>query len=308
MSASLARHAAASTCGPRCGRPPPGTCCVLVAIGLHVVRRLQSVLDAVGHRRRCCTTPPASWCWGIRRASRCSLQPTMIVAPSRPSRAAGLSSARSAPPFSGRRARVEAKSPTGNSYTVVALILPVSHPLPALCSSLFPRHPTLARELNCHLPGLRVFKSPTGGSMLSRFSAVTVAVLVVAGSTACATKNLRENEVKGVNDKVDSLGQSVEETQERTRQERRRDRRRRSEGAGGAELGGLGAPGRERRPTRKPRRRARAPTKSASKADDLDKASQAPRLHRRAQRRRRSVQVRQGACCPMKRKPSSTSW
>ena len=54
--------------------------------------------------------------------------------------------------------------------------------------------------------------------MLNRLSAVTVAVLVVAGSTACATKTFVRNGVKGVNDKVDSLGQSVEATQERTRQ------------------------------------------------------------------------------------------
>jgi peptidoglycan-associated lipoprotein len=53
--------------------------------------------------------------------------------------------------------------------------------------------------------------------MLSRLSAVTVAVLVVAGSTACATKGFVRTGIKGVNDKVDSLGQSVEATQERTR-------------------------------------------------------------------------------------------
>ena len=53
--------------------------------------------------------------------------------------------------------------------------------------------------------------------MLSRFSAVTVAVLVVAGSTACATKGFVRTGIKGVNDKVDSVGRSVEETQERTR-------------------------------------------------------------------------------------------
>ena len=54
--------------------------------------------------------------------------------------------------------------------------------------------------------------------MLSRLSAVTVAVLVVAGSTACATKGFVRSGVKGVNDKVDTLGQTVEATQERTRQ------------------------------------------------------------------------------------------
>ena len=54
--------------------------------------------------------------------------------------------------------------------------------------------------------------------MLNRRSALTVAVfVVVAGSTACATKTFVRNGVKGVNDKVDSVGRSVEETQERTR-------------------------------------------------------------------------------------------
>jgi outer membrane protein OmpA-like peptidoglycan-associated protein len=53
--------------------------------------------------------------------------------------------------------------------------------------------------------------------MLSKVSAVAVAVLVVAGSTACATKGFVRTGVKGVNDKVDTLGQTVEATQERTR-------------------------------------------------------------------------------------------
>jgi len=53
--------------------------------------------------------------------------------------------------------------------------------------------------------------------MLSKVSAVTFAVLVVAGSTACATKGYVKTNVKGVNDKLDTLGQTVEQTQERTR-------------------------------------------------------------------------------------------
>jgi len=52
---------------------------------------------------------------------------------------------------------------------------------------------------------------------MNRVSAVTVAVLVVAGSTGCATKGFVRSGVKGVNDKVNALGQTVEETQERTR-------------------------------------------------------------------------------------------
>ena len=52
--------------------------------------------------------------------------------------------------------------------------------------------------------------------MVSKFSAVAVAVLL-AGSAACATKTFVRNNVKDVNDKVDSIGRSVEETQQRTR-------------------------------------------------------------------------------------------
>jgi outer membrane protein OmpA-like peptidoglycan-associated protein len=44
-----------------------------------------------------------------------------------------------------------------------------------------------------------------------------VAVLVVAGATACATKNFVRSNVKDVNDKADAAGKSIEETQERTR-------------------------------------------------------------------------------------------
>ena len=48
--------------------------------------------------------------------------------------------------------------------------------------------------------------------------AVPIAVLVLGGSSACATKKFVRTNVGEVNDKVDSLGRSVEETQERTRQ------------------------------------------------------------------------------------------
>jgi outer membrane protein OmpA-like peptidoglycan-associated protein len=48
--------------------------------------------------------------------------------------------------------------------------------------------------------------------------AVPIAVLAVGSSTACATKKFVRTSVGEVNDKVDSLGRSVEETQERTRQ------------------------------------------------------------------------------------------
>jgi outer membrane protein OmpA-like peptidoglycan-associated protein len=47
---------------------------------------------------------------------------------------------------------------------------------------------------------------------------VPIAAFVVAGSTACASKGFVRSSVGEVNDKVDSLGRSVEETQEATRQ------------------------------------------------------------------------------------------
>jgi peptidoglycan-associated lipoprotein len=49
------------------------------------------------------------------------------------------------------------------------------------------------------------------------FMAVPVTLLVVGGTTACATKKFVRTNVSEVNGKVDSLGRSVEETQERTR-------------------------------------------------------------------------------------------
>src|SRR5215813_11145001 len=50
------------------------------------------------------------------------------------------------------------------------------------------------------------------------FVAVPIAVLAIGGSTACATKKFVRTNVGQVNDKVDSMGRSLEETQERTRQ------------------------------------------------------------------------------------------
>ena len=47
--------------------------------------------------------------------------------------------------------------------------------------------------------------------------AVPVMALVLSGSTACATKKFVNTRVGEVNTKVDSLGRTVEETQERTR-------------------------------------------------------------------------------------------
>ena len=49
------------------------------------------------------------------------------------------------------------------------------------------------------------------------FMAVPVTLLVIGGTTACASKKFVRTSVGEVNGKVDSLGRSVEETQERTR-------------------------------------------------------------------------------------------
>ncbi|HJZ78680.1 MAG TPA: OmpA family protein [Vicinamibacterales bacterium] len=47
--------------------------------------------------------------------------------------------------------------------------------------------------------------------------AVPIAVLTVGGTTACATKKFVRTEVGQVNEKVDSQGRTIEETQERVR-------------------------------------------------------------------------------------------
>ena len=50
------------------------------------------------------------------------------------------------------------------------------------------------------------------------FIALPIAALAIGGSTACATKKFVRTSVGEVNQKVDALGHSVEETQERQRQ------------------------------------------------------------------------------------------
>jgi len=53
--------------------------------------------------------------------------------------------------------------------------------------------------------------------MRKLFMVLPVALIAVGGSTACATKSMVKTSVAGVNDKVDALGRSLEETQERTK-------------------------------------------------------------------------------------------
>src|SRR5256884_6487485 len=54
--------------------------------------------------------------------------------------------------------------------------------------------------------------------MRKLFVAVPIVLLAIGGSTACATKKFVRTSVGEVNEKVDSVGKSLEETQERTRQ------------------------------------------------------------------------------------------
>src|SRR5438552_17025380 len=49
------------------------------------------------------------------------------------------------------------------------------------------------------------------------FVAVPITVLAIGGSTACATKKFVRTSVGEVNEKVDSQGRTIEETQERVR-------------------------------------------------------------------------------------------
>jgi len=50
------------------------------------------------------------------------------------------------------------------------------------------------------------------------FVAASISAMAIGGTTACATKKFVRTSVGEVNDKVDSMGRSLEETQERTRQ------------------------------------------------------------------------------------------
>jgi len=55
--------------------------------------------------------------------------------------------------------------------------------------------------------------------MVSKWiTALPIVAIAIGGSTACASKKFVRTSVADVNDKVDSLGRSVEDTQERTRQ------------------------------------------------------------------------------------------
>ena len=110
---------------------------------------------------------------------------------------------------------------------------------------------------------------------------VPIAAIAVGGSTACATKKFVRTSVGEVNDKVDSLGRSVEETQERTRQNEGKiaevDQTRAGGGPGGAggaeraadkanDAAATAGEHRQRRVTRRPTRSTRRPSGSSTKS------------------------------------------
>ena len=55
-------------------------------------------------------------------------------------------------------------------------------------------------------------------NFMAALATMSIGLFVAGGTTACATKKYVRTSVGEVNDKVDSLGRSVEQTQERTRQ------------------------------------------------------------------------------------------
>ena len=113
--------------------------------------------------------------------------------------------------------------------------------------------------------------------MFRRFLfAVPIAVLAVGGSTACATKKFVRTSVGEVNGKVDSLGRSVEETQERTRQNEAKitdvDQRAQA-AAGAASAAAKDARGAADQASGAAKAAANTASMAGAKADEVDKAS-----------------------------------
>jgi outer membrane protein OmpA-like peptidoglycan-associated protein len=67
-------------------------------------------------------------------------------------------------------------------------------------------------------PGLVGRRSEIMRNFMAALATMSIGLFVAGGTTACATKKFVRTSVGEVNDKVDSLGRSVEQTQERTRQ------------------------------------------------------------------------------------------
>jgi outer membrane protein OmpA-like peptidoglycan-associated protein len=108
--------------------------------------------------------------------------------------------------------------------------------------------------------------------MMRNFVAVPIVALAIAGSTACASKKFVRTSVGEVNDKVDSLGRSVEETQQRTRQNEGRIQEvdQRAQAAGQAAQQANSAAGQAQSAANAAGTRADA---AGAKAEAVDKAS-----------------------------------
>jgi len=111
------------------------------------------------------------------------------------------------------------------------------------------------------------------------FVAIPIAVLAVGGSTACATKKFVRTSVGEVNDKVDSVGRSLEETQERTRQNETKitevDQKAQAaaQAATGADQKAAGAATAAQQAQNAANQAGTAATAAGSKADAVDKAA-----------------------------------
>ena len=129
--------------------------------------------------------------------------------------------------------------------------------------------------------------------MRTLFKAIPVALIVVTGTTACASKKFVRTSVGEVNDKVDSLGRSVEETQERTRKNEGRitevDQKAQAAAASAQQANGAAADAKN----------AATDAKSAAntvgtQARHVRQAESPARLRSGAQRGSGQLQVRQG--------------
>ncbi len=116
--------------------------------------------------------------------------------------------------------------------------------------------------------------------MVRRFVfAVPIAVLAIGGSTACATKKFVRTSVGEVNTKVDSMGRSLEETQERTRQNEARigevDKTAQAAGSAAQAAGAAAKDARGAADQASGAAKAAANTASTAvaKADEVDRAS-----------------------------------
>jgi len=111
------------------------------------------------------------------------------------------------------------------------------------------------------------------------FIALPIAALAVGGSTGCATKKFVRTSVGEVNEKVDSVGRSLEQTQERTRQNEAKitevDQKAQAAGqaASGADQKAAGAATAAQQAQSAATQAASAATQAGSKADAVDKAA-----------------------------------